>query len=247
MVQHLNKRDGLADSSSNISEAFRLLEKFLSSGVSLKWRVSSWDGMVSLLLIWGRKSKSRPNKGRLLSRRKKGMSRRKLSKVRKQPDVNPMKNGSANSGLGSRPVDCEFASSDDVLFTSHLKEPIDCWRVASSGESVFSIDSAERRHGNLSVTSSDEVFLYDSLRRRKGGISCPGSHRSISSSSRHHSSAYMSNDKDYLQDPLNCYQRDNGSQLSGPKEILRRINGNSRHWDMAAPWKTKEYAAMLGK
>ena len=244
--QRLDKRDGLAEPSSNVNEAFRLLEKFLSSGVSLRWRVSSWDGMVSLLLIWGKKSKSRSNKGKLLSKRRKGLSRRKLSGVRKQSDVNAMKIGSADSSLVSSPVDCGFASGD-IFTISPLKEPRDYWHAASSGDSVFSIDSVKRRPGNLSVTSSDEVFLYDSSRRRKGGISSPGSRRSLSSSSRHRSSTYMSNEKAYDKDLLNCDRRDNGSQLSGAKEILRRINGNSRHSDVLTPMENEQISSTAGK
>ena len=177
MALHVQERNGLASSSSNISEAFRMLEKFLSSGVSFRWRVSNWDGVISLLLVFGRKP--RPRRSKVLFKRKKRLYRRKLSGSAKgQTDTTLSHLGKKNGCnlIGSEPYN--ELTIDDVCQTGHLREPLDNWCVGSSSDSVFSVDSMKRLHDHQTLLSShepsiDKPLLYDSLKRRTDVLSSP--------------------------------------------------------------------------
>ena len=238
MVRHEKDRSGLCESSSNINEAFRLLEKFLSSGVSLRWRVSSWDGMVSLLLVWGKNVKSR-SQSRGRSRRRRGIIRRRLSGVKKQCDSKLLGKGNANSSHRSSPVCSEFPS-DNVFPTSRTRRPAN----TSSSDSVFSVDSVKRQCGKSSMMLSyelpdDEVFVYEPLKRRKEGISSPGLPRSVCSGDRHCSNAYLPKDGANLYDFLRRRQRNKTRQSLGGKDVLRGVKAESRDFAMSRPMEYK--------
>ena len=176
MALHVKERNGLGGSSSNISEAFRMLEKFLSSGVSFRWRVSNLDGVVSLLLVFGRKHRSKRSK--VLFKRKKRLYRRKLSGAKRQSEttLSHLGNEKRSNLMGNEPYS-EW-NIDNVFQSGHLKEPVDIWRADSSSDSVFSVDSMKRLYGNQTLLSSqepsiDRPFSYDSLKRRTNVLSNP--------------------------------------------------------------------------
>ena len=179
MARQVSDRSGLAVPSNIINEAFHLLEKLSSSGLSTKWRISSWNGMVSLLLVWGKKKRSRRGKDRPSSSRKRSLSKKKSSgKKRQQGGVFPERS-SAGSSLMSSPVYTEF-SSDEARPPSYPKRRKDTRRApvsvgsVLSADSIFSVDSLRKPRDALTSMSSyelsnEEAFLYDSLKRRKAG------------------------------------------------------------------------------
>ena len=150
-------------------EALRLLQIFISSGLSTKWRLTNSDGVVSLLLQWGNKKQLRRN-SRVLANRKKTALKRK-SKRKKSRESSTGQRGDVGSSLVSSPVYSEFSSDDPwspraarrMNWGSVCRSPL-------SSESVFS--GGEYKSSLLTPLSSrelsaEEAFLCDSLKCKK--------------------------------------------------------------------------------
>ena len=145
-------------------EALRLLQIFISSGLSTKWRLTNSDGVVSLLLQWGNKKQLRRN-SRVLSHRKRTSFKRK-SQRKKSEESSTGQRGSAGSSLVSSPIYSEFSSDDPwspraarrMNWGSVCRSPL-------SSESVFS--GKEYKSSLLTPLSSRELSADDSPKRKQ--------------------------------------------------------------------------------
>ena len=97
-------------------EALKLLQTFNSSGLSARWRLSNWNGILSLLIIWGgrrqnKKSPRSPNKATF--RRKRSIKSKKVS-TRKRSSKEKMRDTDTDLILGESST-CSGISNDDVF------------------------------------------------------------------------------------------------------------------------------------
>ena len=256
MAEQKPDNKGLVLPSTIMAEAMRLLEQFSSSGISTKWRISSWNGMFSLLLVWGKKEKeSRRSKHRSSSGRKKTSWKRRLWGRRKQRNGEVSgKRGNPKSSLVSSPVYSEL-SGDDV-FPPGLCIP-QKKRAPLSSDSLFSVESLKRlREMPVSLSShelsNEEAFVYDSLKRRKGGSASRSVARDDSLSRAYgRKVCRMSSDEAFLYDSIKRSQGFRTGHLSTDEmfaeDMLRRYKEKAHYSEVVGSIKDGGSCSPPGK
>ncbi len=103
--------------------AFKLLEVFSSSGLSTRWKLSSWNGITSLLVVWGSRKHVKKNQSRPILSRKRSCRGKKTLTLRKRNSRERLRDlglnsgkSSANNRNGSTTSYSQFSSDDMVCF-----------------------------------------------------------------------------------------------------------------------------------